>query len=211
MKRGVRYSRKGLKVKIYVRTWSYAALLKVPLVGPGDDGKTSYAPTLTKSEQTRCRNVIWPLMLFDGYLAWSYVQFSQQHIAVSHAVPDCCIHLSVASRRSSDNGVVELPLYSRDYANANDARILCFFIISVTSFPFLFYVDCVFDFRDFSDITSEEEENRQEDEAARMSAPQPDTGGHRDFIRRHERDFMPTTELALSDNRNNYFIKARQS
>lgn len=28
--------------------------LKVPLAGPHDEGKTSYVPTLTKSEQTRC-------------------------------------------------------------------------------------------------------------------------------------------------------------
>lgn len=40
-----------------------------------------------------------------------------------------------------------------------------------------------------------------------MSASQPDTDGQRGFIRRHERDFMPSTELALPDNRNSYFIK----
>lgn len=40
-----------------------------------------------------------------------------------------------------------------------------------------------------------------------MSASQPDTNGQRCFIRRHESDFMLSTELALSDNRNNYFIK----
>jgi len=41
-----------------------------------------------------------------------------------------------------------------------------------------------------------------------MSASQLDTNGQRCFIRRHERDFMLSTEFALLDNRNNYFIKS---